>query len=228
MKTTNLRSELRLGKEKQEIIGTSVEGSPIVLVTFGVGKRKILVVGGVHGELEKQSVDIANGLIQQLKTSTTELNYQLDIIPCLNPDGLLLIGQQVNANGIDLNRNYPSTNQHLADIEGKNKGGEALSEPETNCLYNLVHQNNYDLIITLHQKYELIDYDGPVEQKILEQLSQNLSLPIKKLGSYPGSMGAYFGEELKIPLITIEIPYTISNQQIQEKIQQIFDSLLGF
>lgn len=213
---------------KQEIIGQSVEGRSIDLLTFCVGVKKILIIGGVHGELEKQSVDIVQGVIDELNKSMSELDYQLDIIPCLNPDGLDLIGQQVNAHGIDLNRNYPSANQHLADTVGKNKGGSPLSEPETKCLYELVHQNKYDLIITVHQKYELIDYDGPVNEKILKQLSQNLSLPIKKLGSYPGSMGSYFGEELQIPLITIELPYSISQDRIESAITGIVNTLYNF
>lgn len=211
---------------KQEIIGQSVEGRAIRLLTFGVGDKKVLLVGGIHGELEKQSVDIVQGVIDELNKSESELNYRLDIIPCLNPDGLLLVGQQVNANGIDLNRNYPSANQYLADTEGKNKGGVPLSEPETKCLYELVHQNKYDIIITVHQKYELIDYDGPINEKILKQLSQNLSLPIKKLGSYPGSMGSYFGEELQIPLITIELPYNLPAIRVKQTINQLFNVLI--
>lgn len=212
-------------KSDKKIIGYSVEHSPINLHTFGNGNKKILLIGGVHGELEKQSVDIVDGIISKLKNTETELDYQLDIIPCLNPDGLDLIGQQVNANSIDLNRNYPSANQHLADTEGKNKGGSPLSEPETKCLYELVHQNQYYIIITVHQKYELIDYDGPVNEKILKQLSQNLSLPIKKLGAYPGSMGSYFGEELQIPLITIELPYDISQDRIESAVTGIVNSI---
>lgn len=204
-----------MNQSDNKIIGYSVEHSPINLHSFGKGRKKVLLIGGIHGELEKQSVEIVQGVIDELKNNETELNYQLDIIPCLNPDGLFLTGQQVNANGIDLNRNYPSANQHLADTEGKNKGGEPMSEPETKCLDKLVAQYKYDLIITVHQKYELIDYDGPVNEKILKQLSQNLSLPIKKLGSYPGSMGAYFGEEMQIPLITIEVPYNLSNPSLQ-------------
>lgn len=217
-----------MNKSENKIIGYSVEHIPINLHSFGKGRKKTLLIGGVHGELEKQSVDIVQGIISALEKSETELNYQLDILPCLNPDGLFLVGQQVNANGIDLNRNYPSANQHLADTEGKNKGGEPLSEPETKCLNNLVLQNKYDLIITVHQKYELIDYDGPVNENILKQLSQNLSLPIKKLGSYPGSMGSYFGEEMQIPLITIEVPYQIPIQRMQKTVEQLFDTLNSF
>jgi len=214
-----------MAKSDSKIIGYSVEHSPINLHSFGKGRKKVLLIGGIHGELEKQSVEIVQGVIDEFNELQTELNYQLDIIPCLNPDGLFLTGQQVNANGIDLNRNYPSANQHLADQEGKNKGGEALSEPETKCLYNLVNQYKYDLIISLHQKYELIDYDGPVKEKILEQISKILSLPVKKLGSFPGSMGAYFGEELQIPLITIEVPYKLSTTQLDSKRSELIDFL---
>jgi hypothetical protein len=31
-------------------------------------------------------------------------------------------------------------------------------------------------------------------------------LPVKRLGAYPGSLGAFAGEDLGIPIITVELP----------------------
>ena len=59
--------------------------------------KNILIVGVVHGD-EPQG----KYLIEKYQEKETPLLF----IPCLNPDGLSA-NTRTNANGVDLNRNFP-------------------------------------------------------------------------------------------------------------------------
>ena len=64
------------------------------------GKGKTLIIGVFHGD-EPQGKYLID---EYLKINNAE---GLLFIPCLNPDGLQL-GKRTNANGVDLNRNFPT------------------------------------------------------------------------------------------------------------------------
>lgn len=200
----------------REWIGKSVNGTYIELEKFGIEGKKILIIGGVHGHPERQSVDFCNALSIKLQEMRSPLYCRIFLISHLNPDSIHVEGKQTNANGIDLNRNFPSANQHLTDKEGKNKGGYALSEPESRIIFDLVMSEKPDLIITIHQLYACIDYDGPADDKLLDDLVNVFDMPKKKLGACNGSMGSLFGEEMSIPLITIEFENEMTNRRISE------------
>ena len=46
------------------------------------------------------------------------------------------------------------------------------------------------------------DADAP----LAERLAAACGLPVKKLGARPGSLGAWFGESLGKPILTLELP----------------------
>lgn len=50
-----------------------------------------------------------------------------------------------------------------------------------------------------------MDYDGPAA-KLAVAISAACDFPVKRLGSRPGSLGAYLGETLARPIITLELP----------------------
>ncbi len=54
-----------------------------------------------------------------------------------------------------------------------------------------------------------VDYDGPAEA-LAEAMSRASGLRVKKLGASPGSLGSYAGVELKIPIVTLELPKRVS------------------
>lgn len=101
--------------------GRSVKGSPILIKSFyptpnknGLDTnetdksthKRILLIGGIHGN-EYASVSIIFKWITILNQSYTG-SYHWQIVPLLNPDGLLQkSSKRGNANGIDLDRNFP-------------------------------------------------------------------------------------------------------------------------
>ena len=60
-------------------------------------------------------------------------------------------------------------------------------------------------IVSLHQPMGCIDWDGPAED-LVERLRGLDALPVHRLGGREGSLGSWAGEDLGIPVITIELP----------------------
>ncbi|MBC7811651.1 MAG: hypothetical protein H7175_10915 [Burkholderiales bacterium] len=123
------------------LIGRSVEGRGIMARRFGTGERTLLLVGGVHGGWESNTVLLLNELIVHFEQTPDAVlpGLSLVLIPVLNPDGL---GRgedsdtRFNANGVDLNRNWGCGWQAEAywRQEQVNAGAMAFSEPETQAL----------------------------------------------------------------------------------------------
>src|SRR5438270_11332218 len=84
-------------------IGYSVRHRPIEAVEIGDPRqpRRMLVVGCIHGT-EPAGIAVARHLIRLAHPPRTTLW----VIPDLNPDGVAADTRQ-NAEGVDLNRNFP-------------------------------------------------------------------------------------------------------------------------
>jgi hypothetical protein len=57
----------------------------------------------------------------------------------------------------------------------------------------------------MHQPIGLIDWDGPAEE-LARAMAARSPLPAERLGSRPGSFGSWAGEDLGIPIVTVELP----------------------
>lgn len=171
---------------------------------------RVLLMGGIHGD-EYSTVSIVFKWMDKLNKYHSGL-FHWKVTPLLNPDGLLKDGraQRQNANGVDLNRNFPSQDwDALAHKYWKNRtkknprrypGPSANSEPETQWFVDTIKEFQPDVIIAVHAPYGLVDYDGP--QTAPKKLG---SLHLRRLGTYPGSLGNYAGVDLDIPVVTVEL-----------------------
>ena len=191
-------------------------GSPLLFKDYPpVPERaplgRVLLVGGIHGD-EYSSVSIVFKWLNILDEHHSGL-FHWRFLPLLNPDGLLREkSQRMNANDIHLNRNFPmqdwenATSDYWENVTKRNPrrfpGNSALSESETQWLVNEIEQFAPDVIVAVHAPHGIVDYDGPKDGPYkLGRLYLNL------LGTYPGSLGNYAGVQLKIPVVTIELPY---------------------
>ena len=196
--------------------GRTVNNQAILLKEYPPLSRrsplgKVLLIGGIHGD-EYSSVSIVFKWMKTLEQYHSGL-FHWHIIPLMNPDGLLQRkSQRVNANDVDLNRNFPMDDwentalRHWKQFTGSNPryypGESALSEPESAWLVKHINEFNPDVIVAVHAPYGIVDFDGPRDGPYkLGRLHLNL------LGTYPGSLGNYAGIQRKIPVVTIELPY---------------------
>ncbi len=186
-------------------------------------KGRILLVGGTHGD-ELASISIVFKWMKTLQKHHSGL-FHWHVIPLMNPDGALVKKQnRLNANGVDLNRNFLTPGAKGSALaywknstyynQRRYPGKHPLSEPETQWLKQEIDTFKPDVIISVHAPYSLVDYDAPDRKKApnrIGYLHKNL------MGTYPGSLGNYAGIHLGIPVITLELPHAgimPSKQQI--------------
>lgn len=169
------------------------------------GKR-ILTFALIHGD-EGPSGAVARAWMERLNKISPQNSWR--IIPVLNPDGWEK-RTRVNANKIDLNRNFPTKNwkeestHRWEVVEDKDPrrfpGTTAASEPETRCAISHIDEFNPTFIISVHTPFGVLDFDGP-----RMKFPEYSDLPWFSLGNFPGSMGRYMWGERQIPVLTIEL-----------------------
>lgn len=137
------------------VIGRSVEGRPIRATTIGDGPIGVIVVGGIHGGYEANSIRLARRFAEYYRAVPQRLpsRFTLHIIDNMNPDGLHRITRgadieefdfrsvntrpgRFNANGVDLNRNWdgdwrPQSTWGNTVVDA---GDAPFSEPETRAV----------------------------------------------------------------------------------------------
>ena len=185
---------------QKRIVGTSVEGRPIECQAFDRGDDVVLIMATIHGD-EPAGTPLVQRLAEYL-TGHPRLTdgKQVLLMPLANPDGFAH-GTRHNVRGIDLNRNFPAGNFIATDEHG----AKPLSEPESRAIKAVLDEWRPNRIVSIHQPYGVIDYDGPAEE-LARAMAARTDLPVKRVGSLPGSLGSYAGLTLGIPIITLELP----------------------
>ena len=151
----------------------------------------------------------------------------------INPDGLLAQKPtRVNANGVDLNRNFPTPNwnkeapqywrEKTKSDPRRFPGKAALSEPESRWIFNQIEQFQPDVIISVHAPFGVLDFDGAGTPP-----SKFGRLLFNRVGVYPGSLGNYGGLHKDIPVVTIELP---NSQQMPSdaEVARIWQDMLNW
>ncbi len=182
------------------VVATSVEGRPIESLTFGDGEDCILILATIHGD-EDAGTPLLHEFAERLgRRPDLVQGRRIVLVPLANPDGM---ARQIreNVNGVDLNRNFPASNFQ----QSAQHGDDALSEPESRALYELIHRHRPRRIVSIHQPLSCIDFDGPGEA-LAKAMAARCDLPLKKLGGRAGSLGSYAGLTLGIAIITFEMP----------------------
>ncbi len=194
--------------------GRSVKGVPLYGrdIRAAGAKLRVLVMGGIHGD-ELSSGAVALHWIAMAQ-QPTELPQPVHwrFIPVLNPDGVMAQPpRRVNANGVDLNRNFPTPNwERDAAVYWEKRtrkdprrwpGPRPLSEPETRYLHDQMQSFKPHLIVAIHAPYGVLDFDGPSVPP-----SRLGRLYLDQVGIFPGSLGNYGGVHKGVPVVTVELP----------------------
>ena len=135
-------TDIKPGAISWEYYRTTKNKNPLIFTTFGNSTGNcVLFFGGVHGD-ELPTVYLMFKLAHYVKDNPALFKDKcVVIVPLLNPDGFLASSPtRVNANGVDLNRNFPTKDWQAKAIcqwiaKGKIKryypGAKPASEQET-------------------------------------------------------------------------------------------------
>ncbi len=209
--------------------GKSVKGAPIpAFKTEKSAEKYIYVLGAVHGD-EVEGAHLASELFKWFQ-QTNEVDMPIVVVPVVNVDGFKA-NSRVNGNGVDLNRNLPSTQWTPEAREEKYFPGTApLSEPENKYLVSLFEQYPPKFIISFHSWYPVINYNGACKE-VAEFLASYNKYPIEAdflTHPTPGSLGEYGPQTLKAPVLTFECPVlseTVTLESVWKENEEAFKKL---
>ncbi len=208
----------------------SVNGQPLFQrdVLSPNARLRVLVIGGIHGD-ELSSTALALHWVRSAMETPSNIHWRF--VPLLNPDGMMgSVPTRTNANGVDLNRNFPTPNwdkeaPHYWNLRTKNDprrypGPKPLSEPESRWLHAEMERWKPNLIVSIHAPYGVLDFDGPTVAP--QRLGR---LYLDQFGIFPGSLGNYGGVHKRVPVVTIDLPSAIRTPQ-EAEIRQMWLDLL--
>jgi protein MpaA len=196
-------------RHPHQTYGSSVDGIPLTVYLPESGSAEVLVLASIHGDEAETTVVVSEAL-----RTLAAGELKAAVILCGNPDGMLR-GTRGNARGVDLNRNFPTSNWKPDSVFYKSRandardialspGAEPSSEPETKALLALIDKLYPRAIVTLHSALACVDDSGA--SHLGRQLSERCALPFLTEIGYPtpGSMGTWASER-GLNLVTLEL-----------------------
>lgn len=205
----------------------SAQRRPIETLVYGTGNRRILIVSSMHGD-EAQSVGLAEHFAMHLRSNPDLLaGVKVLFVRTPNPDGLE--GRMsLNANGVDLNRNFPGRNwTKLA--EGKS-GSKANSEPETQVLVRLTSEFKPALVVHLKDSKDKgrINAEGACAD-LAQTISERMKFELLRDGGLKtsGSYENFVASKLNTPALTMLFPLERDDATAWQKNQDVLLGLLN-
>jgi len=223
------------------VIGYSVQDRPLEVDRFGRGLTGRLIVAGMHGGGEYNTIQMADLLIVYLQEGHPEIvpaDVTLYILRDLNPDGEARAHSylgRANANRVDLNRNWDANWQkdwpragywtRTYVTGGKSPG----SEPETQALMAFIQNHHFDALINYHSAALGIFADGLPPDDYSIRLAQTVAAvttyhypPIDTGCKYTGGFTDWANEN-NIAALDVELTdHTNTDYEMNLKVLNIF------
>ena len=249
IKLTNTYPELI----RKSVAGYSEQGRVITLVTLGNGPRKACVIAGIHAREhitisftmrcieEYAKAYYGSGYYGEYNVRDLLNKYTIYFIPMCNPDGTEISVNgadpsvyikdldkdeyKANANGVNLNRNFPFN----WDAEYKNQskdpsnpsfaGAYGASESETQAIINLCDNNDFEWLLDMHilghgmywrdSKNGVIPGDYELTKALADRCGYAMFENTTESDGYSGGLENWFRGAYNKPSICIEmIPYS--------------------
>ncbi|WP_413732814.1 murein tripeptide amidase MpaA [Sodalis sp. RH20] len=194
-----------------EPYGRSVLGAPLLFFPAAAPAPDTgLIIAGTHGD-ETASVVALSCALRTLGHPARH-----HVILAVNPDGCQL-GLRANANGVDLNRNFPAANWRPEETVYRwtssaaerdvllSTGAGPGSEPETAALCRLVARLAPAWVASFHEPLACVEEAVP--SPLGAWLAARLALPLVTSVGYetPGSFGSWCSDR-GLSCITAELP----------------------
>lgn len=223
-------------------IGRSRDNRELFMLKLGKGDRGTLNISGVHGR-ESVNPTVILSIIEHYVHRYYSIgskildNYSLYFIPVLNPDGYVIATEgyfsinsihyrtiakqtnipnseyRLNANAIDINRNFSCESYVKTDISGM-----ADNEPETKALIKVCRDYHFYGLIDYHSRGEAIFYHRKAMDYAYNKRQFHIACELAKYSGYKlytlrqenpdgvsgGNTVNFFSERYHRPAITVE------------------------
>jgi murein peptide amidase A len=183
--------------------GSSVDGR--VLRAERVGPtgtdRTVLVVGSFHGdEIEGHEI------VERLRDAHPA-DAEIWLVESLNPDGVAASARK-NANGVDLNRNFPVDWAPSPETpSGYYPGPRPFSEPESRALRRLARRIEPDLAIFYHQPWDQVLGPCRADDRVQRQYAMLAGMEFAcRGGELPGTATKWFNRVPGRRAFVVELP----------------------
>jgi protein MpaA len=212
------------------IYGASEEGQElrVYLPPEGV-VAEYLLVGAIHGD-EGETRHLLSHALRAVPVGGLRAAVVLEA----NPDGCRN-NTRCNANGVDLNRNFPTADWEPGDTFYKIRQGEPRerrlsrgakpgSEAETRALAGLVTYLKPRAVISYHAPLNIIDVAEP--SALADWLGRQTNTPVGDLGVFPGSMGSW-AKEQGLHLVTYELGHETPDGVLERHLEAAVQVMLA-
>ncbi|MBN2424558.1 MAG: succinylglutamate desuccinylase/aspartoacylase family protein [Calditrichaceae bacterium] len=208
-----------------EIIAQTEAGNTIYIKKFGDGDEITLILAALHGD-EQTGFHLVYRLADTLASQPEIIRKPAVIVPVVNPDGLLA-RSRLNAEGIDVNRNFPTKNwSPVYEQEKYYPGSQSGSALETQVMMLLINKYKPVKIIAVHDDLHMNNFDGPAENLAWKMAETNGYEVTSDVGyPTPGSLGSYAGIEKNIAVITLELPRISPEEAWRDNFQALIDAI---
>lgn len=186
------------------IAGRTVQGRHIELFVRAVDapRRRVLVIGGLHG-----NEPVTPPAVRGLFNATIAPDVEVWLVPVANPDGSAA-GLRCNANGVDLNRNFPW------DWRPSDGGPSPLSEPETQALVAMVEHLRPDVVIWVHQPLGYVSAIGATSSALERAWADATGIRVRPDVTQHGGGESWSAFVANVPSMLIELPGWVATPQL--------------
>lgn len=152
----------------EKVFGYTSSGREISGYVIGNGENVIFLFGSIHGN-EMGTADLLETLVDTIKADNTlvSTDYTLVVIPIANPDGYYDRTDKLNANEVNLNLNFATSDWEQYGPEGTYAGDYAFSESESQTIAKVVEDYDPNFMIAYHSYGSLVNpecYHGPSQE----------------------------------------------------------------
>jgi murein peptide amidase A len=190
------------------VIGESVQGRPIHAWHLGnpEAARTVVAMAVMHGD-----EPAPRRTLLRLRDGAPIRGVNLWVVPAMNPDGLAR-HSRYNANGVDLNRNFP-----VNWTREPHHGPRPASAPETRSVMRFLGNIRPERIVSFHQPLFGVDIAGSKAPAFARRLSEALRLPRKRFtcgSGCHGTMTQWYNRRFAGACVTVEYSRSPSERYV--------------